>query len=382
MAAERRLINMDAMTGIILTDDKDTQLGILTEKRATAAMPMAGRYRLIDFILSCMVNSGIRNVGVATQFNYQSLMDHLGSGKDWDLSRKNSGLYILPPYIGRENTGKNDGDIDVLYGVRSFIRKTKPDYIVLSRGNTMYNMTFNKALEFHKENHADITVIYNEDSTIPPETLSRYTLLEVGENGVVTDIIKNHAHPNGHSISMDTYIIERSLLISLIENSVAHGEHDWVMDVLIKNLGKLRIFGYKFDGYVGRVDTIDSYYQNNMNFLNSGIRREMFLSDAKIYTKVKDQVPTHYGDNARVIDSMVADGCLIDGTVENSIIFRGVHIGKGSTIKNSIVMQNSVIQENCYLENVVLDKEVTLLTGKTVMGQPNYPFVIAKGNII
>ncbi len=373
---------MDAMTGIILTEDKETQLGVLTEKRAISAMPMAGRYRLIDFILSCMVNSGIRNVGVATQFNYSSLMDHLGSGKDWDLSRKNSGLYILPPYLGRENTGKADGDIDVLYGIGSFIRRTRPDYIVLSKGNTMYNTTFNEALAFHKQNHADITILYNCETQASSETLARYTLLDVDDSGRVTDIMKNHPHPKGNKVSMDAYICERSFLINTIENCIAHGEHDWVMDVLVKNVNRLKIYGYQFDGYVGRVDTIDSYYQNNMNFLKPEIRRELFSSTAKIYTKVKDQVPTHYGDHAKVVDSMVADGCMIDGTVENSVIFRGVHIGRGATVKNSIVMQNSVIQENCFVENVVLDKEVTLLAGKTVMGQPNYPFVIAKGNVI
>ncbi len=373
---------MDAMAGIILTEDKETQLGILTEKRAISAMPMAGRYRLIDFILSCMVNSGIRNVGVATQFNYSSLMDHLGSGRAWDLNRKNSGLYILPPNIGRETTGQSIGDIDVLYGVGSFIRKTKPDYIVLSKGNTMYNTNFKDMLAFHKENNADITILYNEEKNATPDVLSRYTLLSVEEDGRVSDIMKNHPHPKCNNVSMDTYIIERSFLIGLIENCISHGEHDLVMDALIKNLGTLKIYGYKFDGYVGRVDTIDSYYKNNMAFLNPEVRNELFSEKRKIFTKVKDQVPTHYGENAHVADSIVADGCIIDGTVENSIIFRGVHIAKGATVKNSIVMQNSVIQENCYAENVVLDKEVTLLSGKTVMGQPNYPFVIAKGNVI
>lgn len=373
---------MDAMTGIILTEDKETQLGILTEKRAISAMPMAGRYRLIDFILSCMVNSGIRNVGVATQFNYSSLMDHLGSGKDWDLNRKNSGLYILPPHRGRETTGQNVGDIDVLYGVGSFIRKTKPDYIVLSKGNTMYNANFKQVLEFHKNSNADVTVMYNEETDVSADMLSRYTLLDVDGDGRVADIMKNHPHPKSNNVSMDTYIIERSLLIRLIENCISHNEHDFVMDALIKNLNTLRIYGYRFDGYVGRVDTIDSYYRNNMAFLKSEVRNELFSEKAKIYTKVKDQVPTHYGENAKIVDSIVADGCIIDGTVENSIIFRGVHIGKGATIKNSIIMQNGVIQDGCYAENVVLDKEVTLLSGKTVMGQPNYPFVIAKGNVI
>lgn len=372
---------MDAMAGIILTEDKEAQIGALTEKRAISAMPMAGRYRLIDFILSCMVNSGIRNIGVATQYNYQSLMDHLGSGKDWDLNRKNSGLYILPPNISRESTG-DFGDIDVLYGASSFIRKTKPDYIVLSKGNTMYNMKFNDVLEFHKEKGADITILYNEEKNAAASSLSRYTLINTDDDGRVTDIMKNHPHPAYNKVSMDTYIIERAFLINLIENAVARGAHDFVMDGLIKHLSDLKIYAYKFDGYVGRVDTIDSYYTNNMNFLKPEIRNEIFSSKAKVYTKVKDQVPTHYGEDAKVMDSMIADGCIIDGTVENSIIFRGVRIAKGSVVKNSIIMQNSMIQENCYVENAVIDKEVIMTNSKTIVGQPNYPFVVSKGKII
>lgn len=227
---------------------------------------------------------------------------------------------------------------------------------MLSKGNTMYNTTFNNALAFHKQNHADITVLYNQETHANSETLARYTLLDVDDSGRVTDIMKNHPHPKGCSVSMDTYIMDRSFLINTIENCIAHGEHDWVMDVMVKNVNRLKIYGYQFEGYVGRVDTIDSYYQNNMNFLKPEVRRELFSDAAKVYTKVKDQVPTHYGDHAKVVDSIVADGCMIDGSVENSVIFRGVHIGKGATVKNSIVMQNSVIQENCFVENVVLDK--------------------------
>lgn len=374
---------MNSMAGIILTEDKDTQLGVLTEKRAISAMPMAGRYRLIDFVLSCMVNSGIRNVGVATQYNYSSLMDHLGSGKDWDLSRKNSGLYILPPNSGHENISKTNGDIDVLYGIGSFIRRTRPDYIVLSKGNTIYNTKFNDALAFHKKSGADITILYNREPLANSEAFSRYTLLETDDTGRVTDIMKNHPHPKGCSVSMDTYICARSFLIDTIENCVAHGEHDWIMDVLVKNTNSLKIYGYRFDGYVGRVDTVADYYQNNMNFLKSDVRCELFSSaKAKIYTKVKDQVSTYYGERAKVYNSIVADGCMIDGSVENSVIFRGVHIGKGASVKNSIIMQDSVISEKCFVENAVLDKEVTLLEGKTVIGQPSYPFVIAKGNVV
>lgn len=370
---------MDEMMGIILTEESENQLGTLTEKRAISALPVAGRYRLIDFVLSNMVNSGIVNVGVATQYNYSSLMDHLGSGKPWDLNRKNYGLFILPPHIGHEYAAKADGDVDVLYGVGGFLRKSAQKYVLLAEGHTIYNMTFGDALEFHKDRHADVTIIYNDEKDLKRDQLSHYTLLDVDENGTVTDLMKSHPHPTTTNVSMDTYILEKSLLVSLVDNCVAHGEHDWVMDALIKNRDRLKICGYRFDGHVGRVDSVQSYYENNLNFLNSNVRGELFGSENKIYTKVKDQIPARYGMSADVRDSLVADGCFIDGHVENSIIFRGVHIARGAVVKNSVIMQNSSIGQDCTVENAVLDKEVTLRNGKTVMGQPNYPFIIAKG---
>jgi len=309
-------------------------------------------------------------------------MDHLGSGKAWDLNRKNSGLYMLPPFVEKDNLGQITGDIDTLYGIFGFIRKTKPDYFVITRASTFYNCTYKKALAFHKKMQSDITILYSEEESLDKAELQSYTFLETDKTGRVTDIMKNHPHPTSKKVTMSTFIIERTLLMSLVEDCFARGEHNFTMDVLIKKLNTLRIFGYKFDGYVARVNSMNSYFKSNMDILNTTIRRELFLSKDKIFTKVKDQPPTRYGANANVTGSLIADGCIIDGTVENSIVFRGVKIGKGSTIKNSIVMQNSVILENCFAENVVLDKEVTLLNDKTVMGQPNYPFIIAKHSVV
>lgn len=368
--------------GIILTEEKDTNLGVLTEKRAVSALPIAGRYRLIDFVLSNMVNSGIINVGIAPEYNYSSLMDHLGSGKEWDLSRKNCGLFILPPYIGREYIGKADGDIDVLYGVSNFLRNCTQEYVILAEGHTIYNSTFYDAMRFHKEKGADITIIYNTENELASEELSKFTMLEVDQDGKVTDIMKNHPHPSGNSVSLDTFIIEKTLMVSLVENCIAHGEHDWMKDVLMKNLGRLKIYGYHFDGCALRVNSVESYYKNNMKFLEDDIRRELLMSENKIYTKIKDQVPARYGTDAKVMESMVADGCSIDGRVENSMIFRAVRIGKGAVVKNSVIMQNTVIEDNCIVENAVLDKSVTLRSGKKVSGQPSYPFVIKKGTVV
>lgn len=374
---------MNEMAGIILSEGTDDhQLGVLTSLRAISSMPMASRYRLIDFILSDMVNSGIRNVGVATRYNYSSLMDHLGSGKEWDLDRKNRGLYILPPNIGRESVNnENAGDIDVLHGIGSFLRKTKPDYFVISKGSAIFNATFNDALDYHISKGADITIIYNDEKE-NKECLKYHNVLTVNDDGRVVDIMKNHPNPKSSFVSMDIFIIERSLLINLVEDCVAHGEHDISLDILVKNINKLNIYGYKFGGYVGRVDSIDSYYKTNMQILKSDIRKEIFASKNKIYTKVRNQTPTHYNDGCSVSNSLVADGCVINGSVENSIIFRGVKIGKGATVKNSIIMQDGIIQDGCYVENVVLDKNVKVLAGKTIMGQPSYPFVVAKGTTI
>lgn len=374
---------MDTMMGIILTEDQNTQLGLLTEKRAISAMPMAGRYRLIDFILSNMVNSGIIHVGVATQFNYSSLMDHLGSGKPWDLSRKNCGLYILPPFIGRESSGRPEsGDLDVLFGIARFLRRSSQRYVVLSEGHLLFNMTFGDMLRQHIDTGADITILYNEDEELDSESRERCCVLDTDESGRVTDLVKAHPHPAGRGLSMEVYLMERTLLLRLVEDAVAHGRHDLVLDVLMQSLNRLKVYGYRFDGYVGRIDTIDHYFQHNMKLLDPQIRSEIFSDTNKIYTKVKDEVPTHYGEHARICESMVADGCDIDATVENCVIFRGVSIGRGAVVKNSIIMQNCQIGQNCFVENALLDKEVTLLPGKTLMGQPSYPFVVSKGSVV
>ena len=372
---------MDAM-GIILTENRDMSLGELTDKRAVSAMPLAGRYRLIDFILSNMVNSDIINVGVTTQNKCSSLMDHLGSGKEWDLNRKYNGLFILPTYFSRDCGLPQAGSVDVLHGIISYIKNSRQKYVVLSEGNIICNMTFDDVLEQHINNGADITVVYNRLDDSPKEDLIRLNILSLDKTGRLVDLEQRPANPTTNNADMGIYILEKTLLERLVENCVAHGLHDWVMDVLVKNVNSLKMYGYEFKGYVGRADSVKAYYDINMQILKPEVRAELFGGENRIYTKIKDQSPTRYGSAAKVGGSLIADGCIIEGEVENSVIFRGVHISKGAKVKNSIVMQNSIVSEGCSLENVVLDKSVFLMKQKMMVGPPNHPVIIPKNAVV
>lgn len=362
--------------GIIFTERDDVRLNQLTQKRSPAALPIAGRYRLIDFALSNMVNSNMINVGVPTRFNYSSLMDHLGSGSEWDLARKSYGLFILPPYVSKAETAMTHGDIDVLYGILPYIRRSKQKYVVLADGNIICNLSFCDVEKYHIQSNADITLLYNRVSHTGPSAL---TMLELDPSGVVTAAEVRPGHTQCECAYMNMLVIEKSLLESLIEGCVARGEHDLVMDMLVKNIGRLRICGYEYRGYVGRVDSIESYFKINMDLLDPDIRRELFNPASPIYTKVKDQVPAKYGEGANAKNCLIADGCVVEGEVENSILFRGVRIARGAKVRNSIVMQDSYIHEDASLECAVIDKNVHIRDNIRLAGQPHYPVIIPKG---
>ncbi len=363
--------------GIIFTDRDEYRLSQLTQKRAAAALPIASRYRLIDFTLSNMVNAGIINVGVPTQSNYSSLMDHLGTGSEWDLARKNYGLFILPPFVSQGSMTGARGDIDVLYGILPYIRRSSQKYVLLADGNLIYNMNYCDIQRFHRDTNADITLLYNHID--PAGEPSRYTMLTVEEDGRVTDVEERPGHTGRTSAYMNVMLLEKSLLEALIEGCVARGEHDLVMDVLVKNTNNLRIFGFPYRGYVGRVDSVESYFQINMDLLDPDIRRELFNPNNPVYTKVKDNVPAKHGEWADVKNSLIADGCIVDGRVENSILFRGVQVRRGAVIRNSIVMQDSYIHEDCELDCAVIDKNVHIREDVRLVGQPSYPVIIPKG---
>lgn len=369
--------------GLIFSENPEASLGELTASRSPAAVPVGGRYRIIDFILSDMVNSGIDKVGITTGMKNRSLTDHLGSGKDWDLARKQNGLFIISPTENADGGNRRLNGVDYINNAMSYLKRSSQEYVMVCDCNTICNINFEDVAKFHFEKGADVTMVYTEVGELAAEQLAHHIMLGVDEDGGVTDIQLYPKRQKTNLSYMHMMLIRKELLIEITDDCLAHDKHSISRDILLANLKKLRFFGYRFDGYRKKIDSIRSFFEFNLDMLKPELRKSLFGDEEKsVYTKVKDSVPTRYGTGAAVSNSFIADGCTIEGTVENSVIFRGVKIGRGSKIKNAVIMQNSQIMDNCSVENAVFDKEVILRSGKKLMGQGTYPLVIGKRTIV
>lgn len=368
--------------GLIYTGEANARLRELTFSRSVAAVPFGGRYRVIDFLLSDMVNTGISNVGLITQRNYHSLMDHLGSGKEWDLHRKRDGLFILPPFVTKDNTGMYRGTVDAIRSVLGYVRRSTQRYVILTGSHTLYNTTYDAMLRQHIETGAEITIMYNVEREFNRADQFDDLRLTMDETGRVTDLSLDPYFPTSSFRGCDAYIMEKERLEYLVEEAASHGEYDFMRDVLVKNVDKCRIYGWRYDGYVARLDSVSTFYKHNMELLDPAIRMDLFNPRTPIYTKVKDEVPAKYTDTGRVRNSIVADGCIIEGEVENSVLFRGVHVCKGAVVRDSIIMQACYVGENSTLSNVVMDKGVLILNGRNISGHKTYPVIIRKGTTV
>lgn len=376
---------MKDVMGVIYTSRNDLRLRELTMSRAVAALPVVSRYRIIDFVMSSLVNSGARNVGVIMQKNYHSLMDHLGSGKEWDLHTRNDGLFILPPYLTRDNVGTYGGMLEALRSNLRYLRRSKQEYLILTNSETVYNMNFDDALRYHIDNHADMTLIYTKAGNIrfDQQVTDCHAYLDVDNRGNVVDYESGPVEPTYDNFYMDVLIIRREMLAHLVDQAVAHGERDFGKDIIQSHIrtGDMKIMGYEYKGYACRIESVLSLFRFNMDMLDVKTRHEMFNVNP-VYTKVRDEVPAKYMHDSSAVNSLVADGCVIEGHIENSILFRGVRVAPGATVKNSIIMQDSEIQQGAEVENVILDKQVTIKRDGRLIGQPSYPIVIAKGSIL
>ncbi len=368
---------MNAYSIIFSDAFNDERIGELTAKRNLASIPFGGRFRLIDFLLSSLVGAGVYDIGVITRSNYSSLMDHLGSGKDWDLDRKKGGLKFLTPFV--ETTGRTiKNRMDALISARSYIKAAKSDYCILSDSNIICNIDFESVLKTHIEKNADITCLYRTDEVCAGET----SITVTAEGKIVDALYHFDNERNQKDVIIKTYVIRKTLLLELIDRAITFGWDDLDRDFIAKSFEAHNIYAYKITGFCKIIRNINDYYDASMALLDKNIRKELLRAKNPILTKVKYSVPTMYGENTTVSNSLIADGCKIEGTVENSILFRGCHIKKGSIVRNSIVMQNSVIGENCILTNVIADKNIEISADKVLTGYETLPFVIAKNTSI
>ncbi|MCQ2531194.1 MAG: glucose-1-phosphate adenylyltransferase subunit GlgD [Saccharofermentans sp.] len=360
--------------GLILADNKKISLGELTGPRALSAVPFAGRYRIIDFMLSNMVNSGIKNVGVLTYNKYKSLMDHLGTGAAWSLDRKNDGLHILPPYVNSEVTNVN-GD-EELAGILDFLKTSRTTYVIVANSNVVLNTTFDDMIDAHEKSGADLTVMYNRDAN---KCGSPCYIIDCDENGFVKDMLYNPQKASSNKSSLGIICLRRDMLVDIISKQMSHGASHFGIHSMVKMFDEIKVYAYEYAGTALRINNVQAYFKASMSLLEENVRDDLFWSGEPIYTKVKDEAPTLYIGGSSVNNTIVSDGCRIYGQIENSVIFRGVTVSKNTTIKNCVLMQDVHISENCHLENVILDKNSFVRPGVKLVGHSDYPVVIGKG---
>ena len=379
------LNNNNKALGIIFPNSYDTLMPELANERLMASIPFASRYRMIDFVLSSMVNAGIDNVSLVVRKNYLSLLDHLGSGREWDLTRKNGGLNIVPPF-SQKTSKVYGGRVDALVGIAEFIKMQKEEYVVLSDAHLACNFDFEALVKAHIEKGADVTVAYRkavapaitEDSFVNNQEFY-YTLAL--EDGKVTDIKINEAGDDLKNLSMNMYVLKKDLLLSLIKEAHVQGHVFFERDVLFPQLNKLNVQAFEFTGYVASFYDLKSYFKTSMDLLDQE-KLDGLFGPAPIYTKVRDDNPTRYVKGCEVKNTMAADGCVIEGKVENCILFKGVKVGKGAELKNCIIMQDTVIGEGVELEYVITDKDVTITKDVELEGAANFPIYVGKGKTI
>lgn len=379
------MVNSNANAiGIIFPNSYDNLVPELAGDRLMASIPFAGRYRIIDFLLSSLANCGISNIAIVVRENYHSLMDHLGSGRAWDLLRKNGGLSIFPPYA-EKNMKVYSGRVEALESILPYLKSKKEKYVIMMDANIAVDFDFNAMLAEHIESGADVTVAYTEQE-IPAELIragshgDMYYTLKLDE-GRVRQIFMNSEMCGKQNLSMNIYIMDREALIDKIHAAFVRGYSYFERDILAPRLEKYNIRGYKYDGYYARICGLKSYFDENMKLLDDENLDALFTG-GQIYTKIRDDNPTRYINGCKTKNNLVADGCVIEGDVENCVLFRGVKIAKGAKIRNSVLMQDTVVNAGARLDYVVTDKNVTIEVGQELKGTDTQPFYVAKGHTV
>lgn len=370
-------VNMGNVLGLVFANMHDTTLGDMTKNRTMGSVMFGGRYRLIDFPLSNMVNSGISEVGVITKSNYQSLLDHLGSAREWDLARKKGGLYILPPFGNVESTLYR-GRIEALYGAMSFIKHSRAKYVILSDCDVVTNIDYKPIVAAHIESGADITAVAHT-GVYSSDDIKTSTVFNVDADKNVTSVIINPDISGTCTTSLNVFVMSMDFLIETVNDTMARGNVSFERNILQEKCRELKIKIYEYDNYFSKLNSPESYFKSNMALLEPENARKLFVPKRSIYTKVSDNAPVKYDLDSKVSNSLIADGCIIEGEVENSVLFRGVKVGKGAKVKNCILMQGTVVGDNAELNYLITDKNVSICENHILTSSPQYPMYVGKG---
>ena len=366
---------MIGIHGIVFAYQKRNNLQELVSMRASASVPFGGRYRAIDFAISNLVNAGAKDVGVLVQERYQSLLDHIGTGKDFDLSKKRGGLRILPPFSIRDGHGSETfrGKMEALCGVRSYIADIRQEYVVMMDGDLVTNLPLRKIVDSHIKSNADITVVCGNDSFY----VDSGTYFQTDETGRVNDVLYNIHTPRGRR-GLEVYILSKKLLLEIVDDCLSHDKYSLRRDVLQAKKDDLVIKTYVWNGFAAQVRSVKEYFERSMQLLNPTIRRELFCDERPIRAKSADKSSAYIAPGGSIHNSLIADGCSIAGTVENSILFPGVVVEKGAIVRNSVLFKETFVGERSETAFVIADKRVSLSAGSTIIGSASYPIAIAK----
>ena len=370
---------MNGLHGIIFSYEKEPGLRELVERRMPGSIPFGGRYRVVDFMLSNMQNAGITDVGVVLHGNYQSLLDHVGNGKTWDMSRKYGGLRILPPFADshRHHSEEYRGKMEALAGVRSYLEEIRQDYVVLADSDLIINIPLAEVYRSHVLSGADITCVCRQDY----QSTENATFFELGADNRILKTLCSPKKPTGYHC-LEIYILSKELLLRLVDECAAEEKYSLRRDVLNGMSGSLDLRGYVWNGRAAQIRTVQEYFDKSMGLLEPAVYRDLCAAGRPIRAKEDDEAPTYIAPESSCVNSLVADGCIIEGTVENSILFPGVTVKKGAVVKNSILFKHTVVEEDARISFVIADKYVLVRKGETLVGNASYPMAISKNSVV
>ena len=379
-------MNNEEALAVIFANSYDALIPEMVSERLMASIPFAGRYRLCDFLISSMVHSGIDNISLIVKKNYHSLMDHLGSGQEFDLARKNGGINIVPPYAQKQ-IKVYEGRVEAIESLKGYLRKCTQKYVIMADANYVFNFDFRELIEAHNNTGADITAMYRKQEV--PKVFLRpngnndemYYTFDI-DDGRIKKIYINAMDMGKVNFGMNIYIMEKEKLIRIVDDAFVHGYSYFTRDLMATNTDSLNIQAYEYTGYASQITDMKSYFEENMMLLDEDNREALFKSGNSIYTKIRDDNPTRYINGSKAKNVMVADGCVIEGTVENSILSRGVKIGKNAKVKNCILLQDTVIEDGANLEYVITDKNVRVSRNRSLTGNDSFQVYVAKGQTV